>query len=69
MYRYYIFCFVLIDLIKGFNIPIVLFRVMELFLDYIYFFKIVCERWFLIELLLLKIIVNTKKCYRDFWET
>ena len=56
----------LTDLIKRFNIPIVLFRVIKMFLGYIYFLKKVCVRRLLIQLLLLKIIVNMKKCYSDF---
>ena len=56
MYSDYIFCFVLIDFIKGLNITVVLFRAMKMFHWYIYFLKNVCVGfvgWLLSALLLL----------------
>ena len=76
----YILCFLLIDLIKrlrGTNIikifiPTVLsFTVikMGIFLGIFIFFKFCMGflGWFLIKLLLLKIVICMKKCYRGFW--
>ena len=62
MYSDYIFCFVLIDFIKGLNITVVLFRAMKMFHWYIYFLKKVCVGFCGVAFKRI-VTFNMKRCY------